>query len=168
MSKSDMTREIALRRFRVTLTFFIIGVVVAGITALPLLQEMSILQSIIPAGENGFSGWIATVKTGLEETYTRFPWIAYGTDWLAYGHFAISFFFVAAVIRPAQSRLILLAGIVACLCLIPTAMICGQARGIPFGWRLIDCSFGVLGIIPLLYCRHLLQFIEADPQRRLT
>jgi hypothetical protein len=25
-------------------------------------------------------------------------------------------------------------------------------RGIPFVWRLIDCRFGVFGVIPLLIC----------------
>ena len=32
---------------------------------------------------------------------------------------------------------------------VPLALICGPIRGIPFYWRLIDCSFGVLGIVPL-------------------
>ena len=33
------------------------------------------------------------------------------------------------------------------------ARICGPIRGIPFFWRLIDCTFGVLGSIPLLLAR---------------
>ena len=36
-------------------------------------------------------------------------------------------------------------GIAACLAVIPLALICGPIRGIPFYWRLIDCSFGVIG-----------------------
>ena len=106
------------------------------------------------------SSWIATVKSGLEATYSHYPWMAYGTDWLAFGHFAIAFFFIAAVARPAQSRLILNAGIVACIAVIPIALICGQVREIPFGWRLIDCSFGLVGIVPLIYCLRLLRHIE--------
>ncbi|MFT4549286.1 MAG: hypothetical protein ACI9MB_003260 [Verrucomicrobiales bacterium] len=31
------------------------------------------------------------------------------------------------------------------------ALICGEIRGIPFGWRLIDCSFGILCLLPLGY-----------------
>jgi hypothetical protein len=30
------------------------------------------------------------------------------------------------------------------------ALIAGQVRGIPFGWRWINCSFDVYGAIPLL------------------
>lgn len=39
---------------------------------------------------------------------------------------------------------------IACVGIIPLAFICGSIRGIPFYWQLIDCSFGVFGIIPLL------------------
>ena len=38
---------------------------------------------------------------------------------------------------------------IACILVIPWALIFGPVRGIPFFWRLIDCSFGVVGIIPL-------------------
>jgi len=43
-------------------------------------------------------------------------------------------------------------GLVACAGVIVVAFICGAIRGIPLGWRLIDCSFGVIGAIPLFYC----------------
>ena len=38
----------------------------------------------------------------------------------------------------------------ACVGVIPLALLAGEIRGIPFGWRLIDCAFGVVGIVPLL------------------
>ncbi len=44
---------------------------------------------------------------------------------------------------------------------IPLALICGPIRGIPFYWRLIDCSFGVVGFVPLWVCqRHTLRLQE--------
>ena len=43
---------------------------------------------------------------------------------------------------------------------IPLALLAGEVRGIPFGWRLIDCSFGILGSIPLLACRRLIAALE--------
>ena len=33
----------------------------------------------------------------------------------------------------------------------PLAFICGHIREIPFFWQLIDCSFGLLCLPPLLY-----------------
>jgi hypothetical protein len=159
-----MTAAAAVRRFRMVMIVFIVGLIASGITALPLLHEIRILHRFFPQSNDGtateFAFWIATVKSGLEETYAHYPWIAYGTDWLAFGHFAIAFFFIAAAARPAQSRLILSAGIAACISVIPIALICGQVRGIPFGWRLIDCSFGLIGLVPLIYCLRLLRHIE--------
>jgi hypothetical protein len=43
---------------------------------------------------------------------------------------------------------------IACVAIIPLAFICGPIRQIPFYWRLIDCSFGVFGIIPLYTNSH--------------
>ena len=46
--------------------------------------------------------------------------------------------------------------------MIPLALICGPIRGIPFYWRLIDCAFGEIGIIPLIYCLKLVRRIEKE------
>ena len=43
---------------------------------------------------------------------------------------------------------------IACVLIVPLALICGPLRGIPPFWQLIDCSFGVFGIIPLWLCRN--------------
>jgi len=37
------------------------------------------------------------------------------------------------------------------------ALIAGQIRVIPLAWRLIDCSFGVFGAIPLLIVRRMIR-----------
>ena len=47
-------------------------------------------------------------------------------------------------------------GMIACLLVIPLALICGPLRGIPFYWQLLDCSFGVIGLIPLAAARRLI------------
>jgi hypothetical protein len=49
------------------------------------------------------------------------------------------------------ARLVAPGGLIACALVIPLALIAGGFRGIPFYWRLIDCSFGFLGAIPLLF-----------------
>lgn len=44
---------------------------------------------------------------------------------------------------------------------LPMAFVFGPIRGIPFFWRLIDCGFGVLGILPLyLAWRYTRQIVE--------
>jgi hypothetical protein len=51
---------------------------------------------------------------------------------------------------------------IACAGVIPLALIAGAVRGIPWGWRMIDCSFGVFGVLPLLRCRWLIRQVERD------
>lgn len=41
-------------------------------------------------------------------------------------------------------------GMIACALVIPYALAFGALRGIPFGWRLIDCAFGIVGF-PFLW-----------------
>jgi hypothetical protein len=147
--------------------FFIIGLVVSGVTAFPLLSELRLLVRLLGAdsavpNSGSLSSWILSVKNGLETTYAAYPWIAYGTDWLAFGHLVIAGFFVGPLIQPLSSRSVIWTGITACVAVIPLAMICGPLREIPFYWRLIDSSFGVVGIIPLIYCLRLLKRIEAS------
>lgn len=161
---------VALLRFRIVLGFFIFGLLVSGITAFPLLHELKLLTNWLglsgemsAQGHTGLSYWILTVRFGLEDMYGSYPWIAYGTDWLAFGHIMIALFFVNPWVKPHESRANLTAGMVACILVIPLALICGPIRGVPFYWQLIDCSFGVVGIIPLLYCRSLLKFLIPPP-----
>jgi hypothetical protein len=40
-------------------------------------------------------------------------------------------------------------GLIACVLVIPFAFVAGAFRDIPYGWRLIDCSFGVFGFLLL-------------------
>jgi hypothetical protein len=150
--------------------FFIIGLVVSGVTAFPLLLELRVLVTLLGADSaapaDSLAFWILSVKNGLETTYAAYPWIAYGTDWLAFGHLVIAGFFIGPLIYPLSSRSVIWTGIAACVAVIPLALICGPLRGIPFYWRLLDCSFGIVGIIPLIYCLRLLKRIEAGNASR--
>jgi hypothetical protein len=54
---------------------------------------------------------------------------------------------------------------IACVLVIPFALVFGAVRGIPFWWRLIDCSFGVFGFVPLYFCRMWTEEIEHSAGR---
>ena len=47
-------------------------------------------------------------------------------------------------------------GLIVCALVVPFALVAGAVRGIPLWWRTIDCSFGVIGGVPLLVCRRLI------------
>jgi hypothetical protein len=148
-----------LSRYRLSLGLFIVGLILSGITAFPLLTELRLLASWLgitnPADYaqlTGLQHWIARVLFALEYNHQQFPFIAYGTDWLAFGHLCIAVFFVRLWFKPLDSDWVLKCGLVCCAAVIPAALIAGQIRDIPFYWRLIDASFGVIGALPLLYC----------------
>lgn len=157
-----------LNRIRVLLLLFIIGLVLSGATALPLETELKLLVQIAGADGNaehsGFAAWLLKVRDALVATNANYPFIAYGTDWLAFAHFVIAIAFIGPWRDPVKNIWVVEFGMVACALVVPFAMVMGGVREIPFGWRLIDCSFGILGIIPLWFCRRLIkQLAEANP-----
>jgi hypothetical protein len=139
-----------LFRCRLALGIFILGLVLSGMSAFPLQWELSILERWTGSGRIG--DFIAFVHSGIEKTYAQFPFFGYGTDWLAFGHLVIAMFFVLPFIDPIKYRAVLYVGLFACAGVIVLALIAGPLRRIPFFWTLIDCSFGIFGAIPLLYC----------------
>jgi hypothetical protein len=163
-----MNRETILRnRIRCLTWVFIIGLVVSGATAIPLLKEMDLLTQWLgvadkSSGEvtSGLAHWILKVREGLRETDAKFPFMAYGTDWLAFGHFMIAVAFVGALRDPIRNVWLFTFGMIACAAIVPYAFIFGGVRGIPIYWRLIDCSFGVFGIIPVWFCRRWARELE--------
>jgi hypothetical protein len=160
MTPRTERRRILLRRIRVLLAVFIVGLVLSGATAIPLEWEVGVLARLLglppdanPQDNCGLAHWIAAVQGGLHETFARYPFIAYGTDWLAFGHFIMAILFLGALRDPVRNLWVLTFGMIACVLVIPVALVFGPVRGIPFYWQLIDCSFGVFGIIPVWLSR---------------
>jgi hypothetical protein len=154
-----------LRRIRFWLGAFIVGLVVSGVTAFPLETELRSLDSWLHSVEPlvrwaHVVPWIDRVYAGLRETNARYPFLAYGTDWLAFAHLVIAVAFIGPYIDPVRNKWLITFGLIACAGVIPLALIAGPIRGIPLGWRLIDCSFGVLGCWPLLVCRENIRRME--------
>jgi hypothetical protein len=100
------------------------------------------------------------VNEGLTSTNAHYPFLAYGTDWLAFAHLVIAVAFIGPYLDPIRNKWVITFGLIACGGVIPLALIAGPIRGIPFGWRLIDCSFGVCGAIPLFLCDRLVTKME--------
>jgi hypothetical protein len=160
-----VTQTNHLRRVRFWLATFIVGLILSGITAFPLQGETRLLDGILHtpslrtiANSTGLLWWIDRVCRGVTETNFQYPFMAYGTDWLAFAHLVIAVAFIGPFIDPVRNKWVVTFGLIACAGVVPLALIAGPIREIPFVWRLIDCSFGVIGSIPLLLCRrHILE-----------
>ena len=127
-----MTQSDHLRRIRGWLAVFIIGLVLSGITAFPLETELSWLASILHA------------------------------DWLAFAHLVIAVAFFGPYFDPVRNKWVITFGLIACVGVIPLALIAGAIRDIPLPWRLVDCSFGLFGSVPLLIIRQSICALEPE------
>jgi len=137
------------RRIRIWLAVFIACLVLSGITAFPLESELRWLVSALQTGAlQSFAAaihllpWIERVSNALAATNAAYPFLAYGTDWLAFAHLAIAAAFVGPYVDPVGNKWVITFGLIACAGVVPLALIAGVIRGIPLGWRLIDAGFG--------------------------
>ncbi|NDV69217.1 hypothetical protein [Dysgonomonas sp. 25] len=146
-----------LRIIRAITLFFILALVVSGATAFPLETELSIITGFLE-GSTGVMGdlyaWFARIYEGILHTNANYPFIMYGCDWLAFAHIVIAIAFVGVLRKPVTNRWIVSWAMIACVGVIPAVIICGFVREIPIFWQLVDSSFGIFGLIPLLVLRH--------------
>jgi hypothetical protein len=149
-----------LKKIRLLIVFFIVALILSGVTAFPVETELRWLQqhpSIVPAFAEI---WLKDVYVALVETNAKYPMLAYGFDWLAFAHIVIAMAFIGPLKDPLKNKWIIDWAILACLAVIPLAFIAGPIRHIPMFHILIDCSFGVIGLIPLLICRRWIRQLQ--------
>lgn len=136
------------KRIRVCIWIIIIGLALSGITAFPLQTELGLIKdhlSVMPAVQQ----WINTIYNNLQFVNQYFPHLSYGTDWLAFAHLVIAIVFIGPLKDPVKNIWVIQFGMIACVLIFPLAFIAGEVRQIPIFWRLIDCCFGLIGIVPL-------------------
>jgi hypothetical protein len=171
MSSSLQTKPELLRSIRLWLSLFILGLILSGLTAFPLEQETAWLTSFLdtnPIFPDSITVWAARVHAALLDTDLHYPFLAYGTDWLGFAHLVLAIAFLGPLRDPVRNKWVLQFGVIACIAVMPLALIAGPLRGIPLPWRLFDCSFGVTGAIPLLICLHRVKRLEQFQQIVLT
>lgn len=158
------------RVVRIILVFFMFALIISGLTAFPLIIEVNLLEKILGTGSwvesilPDLAHWISYVHQGLNEVNTKYPFLFYGTDWLAFAHITIAIAFLGPLRDPVKNIWVVEFGMIACVMLVPLAMICGPIRGIPFFWTIVDCSFGIFGIIPLAIAHRLINQIRLMEQ----
>lgn len=147
-----MKKDKTLKTIQRTVLIFITLLTLSGITAFPLQAELNFLVKIFDInGGNGIVElWLSDVNKAVNDINLKYPFVFYGTDWLAFAHIVIGIFFIGVYKNPVKNVWITKTGIISCLLIFPLAFIAGYFRGIPLFWQLIDCSFGAIGLIPLI------------------
>ncbi len=127
---------------------FIVALFLSGLTAIPIDKELLILLSML-SSDSILAEWLKKVLAAYRHTGSEYPFLLYGYDWLAFAHFVLAILFIGPYRDPVKNIWVIEFGLIACVLIFPLALIAGHFRGIPLGWQLIDCSFGVFGFIPL-------------------
>ncbi|MFC6598885.1 hypothetical protein [Kitasatospora paranensis] len=158
-------RRAAVRRIRTWLWIFIVCLALSGLTAFPLQTESRWLADAVHGSGLGahwpaLADWTERIRDGLAETGARYPFLAYGTDWLAFAHLVIAAAFWGPLRDPVRNVWVIRWALLACGGIIPLALICGPLRGIPLYWRFVDMSFGVVGAVPLLIVDRAIRRLE--------
>ena len=145
------------------------GLILSGATALPISTEVDAAANILGPDLNAggrlpefVASWLRTLQTGIHETSRRAPFMFYGTDWLAFGHFMIALAFVGALRDPVRNRWLYQFGMAACALVPLWALFFGHLRGIPPWWRAIDASFGIVAFIPAWLCHRWTRTLERE------
>ena len=164
MKSIFLSRE---KRIRTFIVLFIAGLTISGLTAIPINWESGILKQLFGSESwlNNFfpeiAVWFDRIYDGVQSGYGQYPFLAYGTDWLAFGHIAIAIAFIGPLRDPIKNIWVIEFGMIACVLVIPWAVAFSLVRDIPLFWTLADMSFGIFGIIPLWFVRKDILFLAA-------
>jgi hypothetical protein len=150
-----------VRTIRKIIAFFIVILFLSGLTAIPVESELTLLLKVFPSHSFIFE-WLKKVVSAYHKVNIQYPFLLYGYDWLAFAHFVLAILFIGPYKDPVKNIWVIEFGLIACVLIFPLAFIAGHYRGIPIGWQLIDCSFGIFGFIPLWICYRKIKNLELN------
>lgn len=148
-------------KIRLLIIFFMFALIISGATAMPAETGLRWLMQYKDMMPQKLGDWLQTCYAALVDTNDKYPFLAYGYDWLAFAHFVIALSFIGPLKDPVKNIWIINWQIICCVAVLPLALIAGPIRQIPIFHIVIDCSFGILGIIPLLICRRWIKKLAA-------
>src|SRR5689334_12842442 len=126
-----------LLRIRLLLVFFIVALILSGVTAFPIETELHSLMGHLHQMPAWLAGFITTAYEGMRFTNARYPMLSYGNDWLAFAHIVIAMAFIGPLRDPVRNIWVIEWAMLACVAVIPLALIAGPIRHIPVYWRMI-------------------------------
>jgi hypothetical protein len=161
LSLVPMTKQKLLFRIRAMIVFFVALLLLSGITAFPLYAELKwITDHHVFSSDTAMGAWLYKVWLGVKDINDKNAFLFYGYDWLAFAHIVIGLAFIGPFTDPVRNKWTITWAIIACIGVLPLALIAGNVRGIPGFHILIDCCFGIFGILPLLLVRKWIRQLE--------
>src|SRR5436190_13594106 len=116
--KNIISREV---RVRGLILLFILGLTVSGLLAIPAQWEATVLKQLL-GSDSQFSNllptisiWFDKIYEGVQNGYGPYPFLAYGTDWLAFGHIMVAIAFIGPLRDPVKNIWVIEFGMIACV-----------------------------------------------------
>ncbi len=140
------------RKIKTSIIIIIIGLLLNGISAIPLRAELNFLlsnQSILP---DFLHNWFMYVNKGVTETSNHYRFMRYGFDWLAFAHLLIAIAFLGPLRDPVKNEWIITWGLIISALSVLIALGWERVREIPLWWSCIDAAIGLVSFIILWLC----------------
>jgi hypothetical protein len=84
------------------IAFFIGALFVSGLTAIPIVPELTFLLQIFSPG-SFMRYWLQKVLSGYRQVNEQYPFLLYGYDWLAFAHFVLAILFIGPYNDPVKN-----------------------------------------------------------------
>jgi hypothetical protein len=149
------------RKIKTAIIIIIIGLLLNGISAVPLQKELNILLSNPDVLPGFLRNWWTYVHEGVSSTTTNYPFMRYGFDWLAFAHLLIAIVFIGPLKDPLKNEWIIIWGMIVSALSILMALCGERLRAIPFWWSCIDAAIAILSFIILWLCYKWIQQLKA-------
>ena len=91
------------KTIKIWIIIFIIALILSGVTAFALETELAWLHSLLH-DQSGLSAWIYKVYLALHDINIKYPYLAYGYDWLAFAHLVIAVAFIGPLREPVTNK----------------------------------------------------------------
>src|SRR5213075_1347099 len=100
------------------LLVFMIVLVVSGITAIPIEDELSMATKFF-SDESFIGNWLNRILFAIKDTDEKFPYLFYGYDWLAFAHVVIAIAFIGPYRDPVKNKWVIEFGAISCFLIVP-------------------------------------------------
>lgn len=140
------------RKIKVAIIITIVGLLLNGISAVPLQKELNILLANPRMLPKFLRDWWMYVSKGVRETNNNYPFMRYGFDWLAFAHLLIAIAFIGPLKDPIKNEWVVRWGMIASALSIVMALAWERMRDIPLWWSCIDAFIVIVAFIVLMLC----------------
>lgn len=152
MPPNEISQTRLRKKIKAAIIITIIGLLLNGISAIPLGTELNILLSNEQTLPKFLSDWLTYVAKGVHDTTAHYGFMRYGFDWLAFAHLLIAIAFIGPLKDPIKNEWVVQWGMIASALSILMAFGWERMRSIPLWWSGVDASVAAIAFIILWLC----------------